>query len=339
VPKVTKRILVTGGFGFIGCSLLEQLLAEEPEAQIHVVDDMSTSPIFVDDLLDSLEHPARLTYELCTVRDLFTRVDPGEWHEIYHLASPVGPAGVLQHAGNMVRDVISDIYLIIDYCLARGARLLDVSTSEIYGGGVDGYCTEQTNKIVPPKTTVRLEYAIAKLAAETAIINNCVAKGLSASIVRPFNVAGPRQSPRGGFVLPRFVQQASRGKPLTVFGDGSAIRAFTHVRDMANGILLTMRHGRNGEAYNIGNPANKTTILRLAQTVKTVTSSPSTIEFIDPKTIYGPLYEEANDKFPDADKAMDELGWKPQHDIATVIRDYLGEYHRQLQVGKLKDTI
>ena len=84
---------------------------------------------------------------------------------------------------------------------------------------------------------MRLEYAIGKLAAEIAIINTTRVKGLYATIVRPFNVAGPRQSPKGGFVLPRFIQQIESGKPLTVFGDGSAVRAFTHVKDMIEGEL------------------------------------------------------------------------------------------------------
>jgi nucleoside-diphosphate-sugar epimerase len=339
VSQFEKKILVTGGFGFIGCTLVEQLLAEEPGAYVHVVDDLSTSPVFVEDFLATIGHPVNFGYDICTVEKFFGDGPADDWNEIYHLASPVGPAGVLAHAGNMVRDVVRDMYLIIDYCLATGARLLDVSTSEIYGGGVDGYCTETTAKIVPAKTTVRLEYAIAKLAAETAIINTCGAKGLSATIIRPFNVSGPRQSPRGGFVIPRFAQQAAAGAPITVFGDGSAIRAFTHVKDMANGIVLGMRKGANGEAYNIGNPANKTTILRLAELVRRTVESRSEIAFIDPKTIYGPKYEEASDKYPDADKAMDELGWRPRYDTETVIQDYWGEYMRQVKAGSLKDAV
>jgi UDP-glucose 4-epimerase len=333
-----KKILVTGGFGFIGATLVRQLLAE-PGVQVHVVDDMSTSSMVIPDYLGQLGHPANLSYDLTTVHAFFTRPDPGEWHEIYHLASPVGPAGVLPHAGNMVREVVRDAYLIIDYCRARGARLLDVSTSEIYGGGQSGYCAESTPKIVPPETTIRLEYAIAKLAAETAIINMCNNKGLQAVIVRPFNVAGPRQSPKGGFVLPRFIQQAHYGRPLTVFGDGSAIRAFTHVDDMCSGIVLGLKNGRNGDAYNVGNPANKTTILDLARRTVRVLNSKSEIQFVDPRTIYGPTYREASDKFPEAAKAQNELGWKPLHDIDSTIRAAYEEYVRQLRVGVLKDAV
>lgn len=333
-----KNILLTGGFGFIGTTLA-QLLIENPENHVHIVDDLSTAPVEVEDYLNEIGHPENLSFDVTTVETFFTRKVVGNWDCIYHLASPVGPAGVLRHAGNMVRDVVRDAYLIIDYAIDRGCKVLDVSTSEIYGGGESGYCPESTPKIVPAVTTVRLEYAIAKLAAETAIINCCECRGLNATIVRPFNVSGPRQSPKGGFVLPRFMQQAHEGKPITVFNDGSAVRAFTHVRDMARGIILAMENGRNGEAYNVGNPANKTTILELANKVKTTLGSASEIIFVDPKTIYGNYYAEANDKYPDSQKAMNELGWKPEFGITETIRDAYNEYERQLDNDTVKDRV
>ncbi len=333
-----KKIIVTGGFGFIGTTLVELLLTNKTN-QVHIVDDLSSSAIMIDDYLEQLGNPTNLTYEVTSVEAHFLKNGQEKWDEVYHLASPVGPAGVLKHAGNMVRDVVRDAYLVMDYCRLHQIKFLDVSTSEIYGGGQSGYCPENTPKIVPPTTTVRLEYAIAKLAAETAIINNCRSKNLLCSIIRPFNVSGPRQSPKGGFVLPRFIQQALGDKPITVFNDGSAIRAFTHVRDMARGIILGMEKGQNGEAYNIGNTANKTTILDLANRVKRVLNSKSEIIFVDPKTIYGNYYEEANDKYPDAEKAKRELGWVPEFDIDTTIAHAAKEYIRQMNAGTLIDAI
>jgi UDP-glucose 4-epimerase len=334
-----KKILVTGGFGFIGTTLID-LITRNPNNHVHVIDDLSTSPIIVDDYLKQIGNRQNLSYEITTISSFFLKAQgPGDWDEIYHLASPVGPAGVLKHAGNMVRDVVRDAYLIIDYCILNNIKLLDVSTSEIYGGGQFGYCPESTPKIVPAKTTIRLEYAIAKLAVETALINSCKSKSLKCTIIRPFNVAGPRQSPKGGFVLPRFIQQAYNYLPITVFGDGSAIRAFTHVEDMAKGIILGMEKGHNGEAYNIGNPDNKTNILDLAHRVKNVLGSKSSIIFVDPKTIYGSDYEEANDKYPDSEKARLELGWMPEFNIDTTIRHAYDEYARQVKYNVLKDII
>jgi UDP-glucose 4-epimerase len=207
------------------------------------------------------------------------------------------------------------------------ARLCDVSTSEVYGGGRDGYCAESDAKIIPPKISVRLEYAVAKLACEVALANTTRVSDLFAVVIRPFNIAGPRQSGKGGFVLPRFIQQALRGESITVYGNGGAIRAFTHVEDVVDGIVRALRCGKAGEIYNVGNPANKTTIHDLARRVVRIADSKSKIDFVDPKELFGPLFEEANDKFPDSDRAQRELGWRPQHDLDRVIRDTL-EYIR-----------
>jgi UDP-glucose 4-epimerase len=237
----------------------------------------------------------------------------------------------LEHSGRILRRIVDDTYAIADYAMEAGAKLCDVSTSEVYGGGREGYCAEGDTMIIPPKVSARLEYAMGKLGGEIALMNLTRVTGLQATIVRPFNVSGPRQSDRGGFVVPRFVKQALAGDPLTVYADGKAVRAFTHVRDIAAGILLAMRRGRSGEAYNVGNPANKTTIRELAERVIEVTESDSRIDFVDPKELWGPLFEEANDKYPDATRAMEELGWKPRHGLDETIRetaDYIREGRR-----------
>lgn len=330
-----NKILVTGGFGFIGGHLIELLLQDESN-HVHVTDNLSSNPIPLDMLLDELKHPANLTYDICSVEEFCKRNFNHRFDEIYHLASPVGPAGVLKHAGKMIKSVVNDIYYLMDLAIKNKAKLVDVSTSEVYGGGRDGYCSENCSKIVPAVTTVRLEYAIAKLAAETALINTCKVTDLNACIIRPFNIAGPRQSGRGGFVLPRFIAQAMNKKPLTIFGDGKAIRAFTNVKDMASGIIKVMEFGKKGEAYNLGNPHNKTTILDLATRVLDIIDNNGKIVFVDPKTIYGPLYEEANDKYPDADKAMDELKWNPTKSIEFTIKEtYEYMKHVKPEVFKL----
>jgi UDP-glucose 4-epimerase len=307
------KLLVTGGFGFLGSHLVERLLKDDVD--VHVVDNLSTSALSVRAFRNA--HSARLTFDLAAIAGWAA---PFDFDEIYHLASVVGPVGVLSHAGRIVSSVVGDTYRIIGLALRHRARFCDVSTSEIYGGGRNGLCAETDPKIISPKASARLEYATAKLACEIAIINATRAK-LWATIVRPFNIAGPRQSAAGGFVLPRFIRQALDSEPLTVYGDGSAIRAFTHVTDVAEGIVRAVRHGISGSAYNIGNPANKTTILDLAQLVLRVTGSASQIQHVDPKELHGLAFEEASDKYPDASLAHAELGWYPKHDLESVVRD------------------
>jgi UDP-glucose 4-epimerase len=320
-----KHILVTGGFGFLGSHLVERLLEDE-DARVHVVDNLSTSPLDHEAFVRRVNNP-RLTYDICSVEDYGKRGAFQPFGEIFHLASVVGPVGVLQHAGKITRSITDDTYCVLEITQKTGARLCDVSTSEIYGGGRDGYCSENDNKIITPKVSVRLEYAVAKLACEIALMNTCKVSDLFAVIIRPFNIAGPRQSGKGGFVLPRFIKQCLAGEPLTVYGDGSMIRAFTHVVDVADGIILALRKGRRGEAYNIGNPANKISILELAKRTVRIAESQSRIDLVDPKALFGPLFEEANDKYPDADKSMNELGWKPRFDLDSVVRDSV-EYIR-----------
>src|SRR3954471_5148106 len=150
----TRNILVTGGFGFLGSHLVEKLLAE-PGARVHVVDNLSTSPINVDAFVKRIGAPPALTYELISIED-YTKAltSPPRFDEIYHLASVVGPVGVLAHAGQITRTITDDTYRIVDLVNATGARLCDVSTSEVYGGGRDGYCSENDAKIITPKVSV-----------------------------------------------------------------------------------------------------------------------------------------------------------------------------------------
>ena len=148
-------------------------------------------------------------------------------------------------------------------------------------------------------------------------------------IVRPFNISGPRQSGVGGFVLPRFVGYAMLNRPLTIFSGGTQVRAFTHVMDICSGIILAMRKGKRGEAYNIGNPANRITINEMADLVLEITGSDAGKTYVDPRSIYGPLYAEANDKYPNADRAMRELGWVPKFSARAVV-DHTFEYMKSL---------
>lgn len=318
------KFLVTGGFGFIGGHLIQRLL--EAEHTVHVVDNLSTSPVPLTVLMSDLKNPPNLTYDIDDLHNWLHYNDDTEWDVIFHLASPVGPAGILPFAGKMAYYIVRDTVKLIRLAQRSNARLVDVSTSEIYGGGEAGYCREDMPRIVPAETTVRLEYAMGKLAAETALINECQINDLRAAIIRPFNVSGPRQSGQGGFVLPRFVAQAMTGQPLTVFGDGSQVRAFTHVRDIVSGIIEAAdylnRYSRKarGQAFNLGNPANKTTILNLAERVINEVGSASAIQFLDGREVYGPHYAEAADKYPDASRAIKELRWQPQYDIEATIR-------------------
>lgn len=312
-----KRILVTGGLGFVGSHLVEFLIQRQEASYILVVDSLLSNAVPPDFFIQRYG-PREVTVWQQPINSLLHAFEKGSYFdEIYHLASVVGPVGVLKHKGRILERVLRDTYFLAELAEKWGAKLIDVSTSEVYGGGQQGLCAEDMPKIITHKTSARLEYAIAKLAAETALINmgsNCV-------IIRPFNISGPRQKPDGGFVLPRFIQAAKKDEPLTVYGDGMQVRAFTHVRDIVKGLWLAMQLGKPGSIYNIGNPENRVNILTLATQVIKLLDSKSSISFVDPKTLWGPDFEEAADKFPDASKAQRELGWAADYTLDMIIEE------------------
>jgi len=317
------NILITGGAGFIGGHLAQVLTSPDVPSNmhnhVHIVDNLSSNPVPLDALLSDCAYPPHLTVDVDDLRHWIVQHPEPKWDIIYHLAAPVGPAGIIPHAGRMAYSIIHDTMAVADLAQRSGCRMVDVSTSEVYGGGQDGYCSETMPKIIQAETTARLEYAVGKLAAETAVINQCRQMDLDAVIIRPFNVSGARQSGKNGFVLPRFVAQAMTGQPLTVFGDGTQVRAFTHVLDIVDGIIRAGQFGTSGTVYNIGNLANKTTILNLAQAVVDYVGRGEIHSGIDGREIYGPFYAEAADKYPDASRAMKELDWQPTRDIQTTI--------------------
>lgn len=285
-------VVVTGGAGFIGSHLVD--LLRDRGADVEVI-DRAAGP--------DIEHAEFPTTSY-----------------IYHLAGPVGPVGVLSQAGRIVTDIIRDAAIVRDVALRDGARLVYVSTSEVYGPQPAGRTDEHAPRVITAGHSARQEYAVAKLAAETMLLNT---PDLDVVIIRPFNVAGPRQRTEGGFVLPRFIEQALAGKPLTVYQPGTQRRAFTHVLDIVEGIALAASKGRRGQVYNLGNPANECDILTLAAEVIEATGSTSAIEVVDPVTLHGPAFAEAPDKVPDPTRAIEELGWRPKRDRLTVIRDAL----------------
>lgn len=319
-----KSVLITGGLGFLGSYSIE--LWKKEGWDITVIDNLSTNVIepsdpicdnvnlIIDDILN------------CSWQSL------DKFDMIVHLASPVGPAGILKHSGKIADYIMSDIYWAIEGANKNSCPLVFVSTSEIYGHRDEAvFLKEDEDKILRGKFSVRNEYSIAKLLSEIVLSNVAKISDLKYQIIRPFNISGARQLKNGGFVLPTFVQQALNHSDITVFNSGEQIRAFTHVSDIVNGIYLitTAPEQHYNQSWNVGNAKNVSTINELAGIVKSKTNSNSTIAHVDPKTIHGPLYEEAWDKIPDAEKIKDLLGWEPKWSKEEIIEDVIKHYGRK----------
>ena len=314
-----KKILITGGLGFIGVHSIDRWYREGWE--IYIVDNLSSNAI-----PPTHEIAERATVILKDILDVRWEELP-KFDLILHLASPVGPVGVLKHSGEIAKLIMDDIYWAIDGARHNDCPLLFISTSEVYGYREHKtYLTENDDKVLRGEFTVRNEYAMAKLLAEITLCNNGkIDKNLKYQIIRPFNVTGEYQLPDGGFVLPRFAVQALTGQDITVYYSGEQIRAFTWVKDIVDGIYLTSEapaHLWNQE-WNIGNEINEKSILYLAEKTKEIAKSKSKIAHVDPKLIHGDLFAEAPEKIPNSNKIKKFLGWTPTKYVDDVIEEVI----------------
>jgi nucleoside-diphosphate-sugar epimerase len=317
-----KKILITGGLGFIGTHCIDKWKSENWD--VYIVDNLSSNAIHPQDALDKgcivyLEDVINFKWEIYPKFDL-----------ILHLASPVGPVGVLKHSGRMARIILDDIYSAIKGSKHNNCPLIFVSTSEIYGHREEkSYLKEESDKVLHGDFTVRNEYAISKLLSEIVLSNQGkIDSNFRYQIIRPFNVTGEYQLPDGGFVLPRFVTQALNGEDITVYYDGLQLRAFTWVKDIVHGIYLaSIASDENwNQEWNIGNEKNENTILYLAQRVKELTNSNSNITHVDPKNLHGVLFTEAPEKIPDSEKIKSKLNWVATKGTDEVISEVVNFY-------------
>lgn len=310
-----KKVLVTGGMGFIGKFLVRKLLSDT-DYHITIVDDLSSS---IQD--KDIEQNERVIFFKADFTD-WIPPEGEKYFQIYHLASPVGPVGVLKYKGRMGKIIINHLYKAAEMTMCMDAKLIEISTSEVYGKHPDDEKEgqrEEIDKIVPANMTVRLEYGVGKLLGEIILKNLSRDTNLKYNCIRPFNIVGPSQNDDLGFVMPRFLRQAISGEPLTVYGNGKQKRTFTHVEDFVNGVFLVMESDIAGEVFNIGDPNNVITILDLAKKVKEATKSNSEIKFVDPKELFGKDFAEAWNKIPNVDKITNMLGWKPKWKIDDII--------------------
>lgn len=310
-----SHAIVTGGAGFIGLALTTRLI--EDGWNVTVIDDFSTH----DDMWAQVQKiPAEAELKNGRVQDIAPRW--GKVDAIFHLAGKVGPVGVLRYKGQIAPDTITGNARVAEWAGLYDCPLIDISTSEIYGSP-ERTNAEEDPKVFPYPASARMEYAVAKLAAETMLLNS----DCDARIIRPFNIAGPGQRKDGGFIIPRFVRQALDDADMTVYYPGTQRRAFTHIDDFIDGLMLVLHKGQEKSVYNLGNPDTETSIIEVAMAVRNAVQK-GHITMVDPQSLWGTDFKEAADKVPNAEKAMRELGWKPWRTLDTIIKDVV-EYEVQ----------
>ncbi len=306
--KHKEKILITGGLGFIGHHLTKYLTEFHPHLKLVIVDNLSSTIINYDWLKSKAE---------IYIMDFLDFQSDEKFASIYHLASPVGSIGILSRNGYIAREIIQLTYKVAELAIRIRAKLLFVSSSEVYGH--EGVHNEESHKIVPAKKGTRIEYGLGKLLSEEILYNLALENNLIYNICRPFNVFGEFQSGNLGFVIPTFFEHAFLNNPLPVFQDGSQQRSFCHVRDIVEALVAIMVRGKNKEVYNIGHDKNCISILKLAERIIEITNSRSAIKYTDPNSIYGEKYCEAFDKIPDLQKIKDHINWVPKIKLNTAL--------------------
>ncbi len=299
-----RRAVVTGGAGFLGSHLCEQLLARDVE--VVCLDNFLTgSP---ENVLHLMEHPGfRLVR--CDVTD-YVHV-PGPVDLVLHFASPASPLDYLRMPIETLKVGSLGTLHTLGLAKDKGARYVLASTSEVYGDPLVHPQPEDYWGNVNP-VGPRGVYDEAKRFSEALTTAYRTSKGTDTGIVRIFNTYGPRMRPDDGRAIPAFIGQALTGRPLTVAGDGSQTRSICYVDDTVRGILELAASSHTGPV-NIGNP-DELSMLRLAQWIVELTGSSSSIEFIDLPV------DDPKVRRPDTTRAEELLAWRPSVPSAEGLR-------------------
>jgi UDP-glucose 4-epimerase len=320
------RVLVTGGAGFIGSHLCENLVARGD--QVWVLDDLSTGRF------ENIEHLPEITTIIDStlnqeiVRDLVREVDV-----VYHLAATVGVQLVVNHP---IRTIVNNIrgteVLLEETCRYR-RRLLITSTSEVYGKGAGDVFREDDDRVIGPTDKLRWCYAESKAIDEFLALAYWREKRHPTVLVRLFNTVGPRQTGRYGMVIPTFVRQALLGEPVTVFGDGQQTRCFASVGDVVPALVALMDDPRtNGEIYNIGSN-QRVSMEQLAHRVIERTGSASSLRYVPYEQAYGPGYEDMRHRAPCLDKIGAAIGYAPRTSLDQILDTVIASVRGQISKG------
>jgi len=301
------NILVTGGAGFIGSHLVDALILQGHT--ITVIDDLSTG---ARSNLGRHWNSPNFKFILGSVTDehILSEIFYGGIDLVYHLAAVVGVEHVLRDLRRMLTTNIRGTELVLHYALCTDTRVVFTSSSEVYGKAQAAIpLRENDNRLLGPTTVPRWAYSAAKAVDEYMVYLHRDA-GLSATIIRYFNVYGPRMDPRGyGSVIAKFISQAQANVPLTVYGDGKQSRCYIHVTDAIKGTILAGTNERAiGETFNIGNLA-PISVADLAALIITLCKSKSTIQYVEPPYTN---FEEARHRMPSMQHAFDVLKFQPR---------------------------
>jgi len=313
------RALITGGAGFIGSHLAEELLRRGD--MVYVVDDLSTGRLEnVNHLMNSPRFNIAVESILNeTVMDRLV----SECDIIYHLAAAVGVELIVSRPVEVIETNILGTHVVLKVAKRYLKKVLLTSTSEIYGKSDKIPFKENDDRVLGPTTKNRWSYSSSKAVDEFLALAYHKEKDLEVVIVRLFNTVGPRQTGRYGMVIPRFVEQALRGEPITVYGSGKQIRCFTYVSDVVDAIInLAYNAEAVGQIFNVGN-IESISINDLAVKVKEMTNSSSEIVHIPYDQAYEEGFEDMTIRVPDLSKLKTLIGYQPTVQLNEILENVI----------------
>ena len=318
------RILVTGGAGFVGSNLVDVLMKKGHE--VIVIDNLSVGKI------GGIEHhlaSKRFHFvndsilNVTTLERLIRQTDL-----IYHLAAVVGPKYVVEDPLGTIVTNVRGTENVLELAFKYWVRCVIASSSEVYGKSTAVPLSEDDDRLLGSTTVSRWSYSDAK-AIDEYFAFAYARKGLPITVVRYFNAYGPRLDPRGhGSVIAKFISQALRGEPLTIYDDGIQTRCFTYVADTVEGTIqaAAVREAA-GRVFNIGSD-QETSINELAQLIKRLTGSASEVVHLPYETAYDVAFEETRRRVPDIRRAREVLGFEARTTLEEGLQQTLAWFQK-----------
>jgi UDP-glucose 4-epimerase len=317
------RALITGGAGFIGSHLSEALL--DAGHQVVILDNLSTGSI---DNIAHLKGRPGFSYHIESVNNeplLAELIDHAD--VVFHFAAAVGVRLIVEQPVHTIETNVHGTEVVLKHANKKKKLVVLASTSEVYGKSNDVPFREDSDLVLGPTSKHRWAYACSKAIDEFLGLAYWKERKLPIVIVRFFNTVGPRQTGQYGMVIPNFVRQALAGEAITVFGDGTQSRAFTHVTDVVQALIALMQEPRAiGQVINIGN-TEEVTMTALAERVRALTGSNSPIKLIPYDEAYESGFEDMPRRLPDLTKIQAMIGYRPRFSLDDILAHVI-EYFR-----------